>query len=172
LNSAGRNQLWVLPGDGEARMITAHPTAVEHFSWRRDGAAVAFAATDEEPRKEGEARFITTFEVGAQDLFLRRTLRPRATSQPRAHCASASGFSRRMQPWLKARTSFANSAPSGVSCKYMLKAFRNRNFTRPSECFGPGFCRMRVSRPSLKYSRSFASMYLESAAILGAVSLA
>ncbi len=76
-DSAGRNQLWVLPGDGgEARMVTAHPTAVEHFSWRPDGAAFAFAAADEEPRKEGEARFITTFEVGAQDLFLRRTLRP------------------------------------------------------------------------------------------------
>lgn len=76
-DSAGRNQIWLLAGEGgEARQITAHPTAVEHFSWRPDGAAFALAAADEEPRKEGEARFITTFEVGAQDLFLRRTLRP------------------------------------------------------------------------------------------------
>jgi len=76
-DSSGRNQLWLLAGEGgEARQVTAHPTAVEHFSWRPDGAAFALAAADEEPRKEGEARFITTFEVGAQDLFLRRTLRP------------------------------------------------------------------------------------------------
>ncbi|MFO0094559.1 MAG: S9 family peptidase [Gemmatimonadaceae bacterium] len=76
-DAEGRNQLWVLPGSGgEARQVTSHPTAVEHFSWRPDGAALAFAATDEEPRKEGEARFVTTFDVGAQDIFLRRTLRP------------------------------------------------------------------------------------------------
>jgi len=69
-DSTGRNQLWLLAGEGgEARQVSTHPTAVEYFGWRPDGAAFALAAADEEPRKEGEARFITTFEVDAQDLF-------------------------------------------------------------------------------------------------------
>lgn len=76
-DTAGRSQLWVLPVDGgEARQVTTHPTAVERFAWRPDGAALAFVAHDEEPRREGEARFVTSFEVGAQDIFLRRTFTP------------------------------------------------------------------------------------------------
>ena len=75
-DSAGRNQLWVLPGEfGEARQVTSHPVAVEHFDWRPDGQALAYVAVDEEARREGEARFVTSFDVGSQDLFLRGNLR-------------------------------------------------------------------------------------------------
>ncbi len=75
-DSAGRNQLWVLPGEfGEARQVTSHPVAVERFDWRPDGQALAYVAVDEEARREGEARFVTSFDVGSQDLFLRGNLR-------------------------------------------------------------------------------------------------
>lgn len=68
-------QIWILPlAGGEARKLTSHPTAVEHYAWRPDGKAVAYAAADEAPRRTGEDRFLTTFRVGAQDLFLRETV--------------------------------------------------------------------------------------------------
>lgn len=70
-----RAQIWILPlAGGEARKLTSHPTAVEHYVWRTDGKAVAYAAADEAPRRTGEDRFLTTFRVGAQDLFLRETV--------------------------------------------------------------------------------------------------
>jgi dipeptidyl aminopeptidase/acylaminoacyl peptidase len=76
-DSAGRMQIWLLPMDGgESRRLTAHPTGVEHYSWRPDGDAIAFAATDSQPKPEGERRHLTTFTVGAQDLFLREVVRP------------------------------------------------------------------------------------------------
>ena len=76
-DSAGRLQIWLMPmHGGETTRLTAHPTGVEHFSWRPDGQAIAFAASDEAPKREGEAKFLTTFKVGAQDLFLREALQP------------------------------------------------------------------------------------------------
>ena len=76
-DSAGLTQLWLLPmGGGEARQLTAHATGVDQFSWRPDGGAIAIAAQDSEPKREGEAKFNTTFTVGAQDMFLRKPLRP------------------------------------------------------------------------------------------------
>ena len=76
-DSAGLLQIWLLPmGGGETRRLTSHPTGVEHFSWRPDGAAIAFAAADEAPKREGEAKFLTTFRVEDQDLFLRHAVQP------------------------------------------------------------------------------------------------
>ena len=73
-----RTQVWMLPlAGGEARKLTNHPTAVEHYVWRPDGRAIAYAAADEAPRRTGEDRFLTTFRVGAQDLFLREAVQPR-----------------------------------------------------------------------------------------------
>lgn len=75
----GAMQVWLMPMGGvggEAHRLTSHPTGVQHFSWRPDGAAIAFAASDEAPKREGEASHLATFTVGAQDLFLRETLRP------------------------------------------------------------------------------------------------
>ncbi len=78
-DTAGKAQVWIMPmagGAGEARRVTTHPTGVEHFSWRPDGGAIAYGAGDEPPKREGEDRFLTTFTVGAQDLFLRENLQP------------------------------------------------------------------------------------------------
>ncbi len=75
-DSAGLMQVWLLPmTGGEARKLTAHVTGVEQYSWRPDGGAIAYGAEDEDPKKEGEEKFKTTFEVGAQDLFLRKPIR-------------------------------------------------------------------------------------------------
>jgi dipeptidyl aminopeptidase/acylaminoacyl peptidase len=76
-DSAGRSQVWVMPAaGGEALRLTSSPTPVVQYAWRPDGGAIAFSAEDEAPKREGEARFLTTFEIGAQDIFLRRTLYP------------------------------------------------------------------------------------------------
>ncbi|HEY7027498.1 MAG TPA: S9 family peptidase [Gemmatimonadales bacterium] len=76
-DSTGENQIWLLPmNGGEARRLTSHRTGVEHFSWRPDGRALAYAAADSEPARQGEAKHLTTFEVGAQDLFLRENIQP------------------------------------------------------------------------------------------------
>jgi dipeptidyl aminopeptidase/acylaminoacyl peptidase len=76
-DTAGEMQIWLMPmRGGEARRLTSHPTGVEHYSWRPDGRAIAFAAADEAPKREGEARHLTSFTVGAQDLFLRETIQP------------------------------------------------------------------------------------------------
>jgi dipeptidyl aminopeptidase/acylaminoacyl peptidase len=73
----GAMQIWLLPmSGGETRRLSAHATGVEQFSWRPDGGAIAFAASDEAPKREGEAKFLTTFKVGDQDLFLRQNLQP------------------------------------------------------------------------------------------------
>jgi len=61
---------------GEARRLTSQRTGVEHFSWRPDSRAIAYAAADSEPARQGEAKHLTTFEVGAQDLFLRENIQP------------------------------------------------------------------------------------------------
>lgn len=76
-DSAGRMQLWLMPmGGGDTRRLTAHPEGVNHYSWRPDGRAIAFAASDERPRREGEERFLTTMTIGAQDIFLRSPIQP------------------------------------------------------------------------------------------------
>lgn len=75
-DSAGRAQIWLLPlkDGGETRRLTSHPTGVEHYAWRPDGLAIAYAASDEPPKREGEARHLTAMKLGAQDLFLREPL--------------------------------------------------------------------------------------------------
>ncbi len=72
----GKTQVWMMPmsGAGETRRLTSHTAGVEHFSWRPDGSAIAYAASDTAIKREGEARHLTTFSVGAQDLFLRENL--------------------------------------------------------------------------------------------------
>jgi dipeptidyl aminopeptidase/acylaminoacyl peptidase len=70
-------QIWLLPvAGGETRRLTSHHSGVEHFSWRPDGGAIAFAATDSAPKRDGEEKYLTTFKVGDQDLFLRQNLQP------------------------------------------------------------------------------------------------
>ena len=76
-DEGGEMQVWLMPmHGGEARRVTSHPTGVEHFAWRPDGKALAFAAADEPPKREGEDKFITAITLGDQDLFLRKTIEP------------------------------------------------------------------------------------------------
>ncbi len=68
-------QVWVLPfRGGEARQLTKSPTGVEQFAWRPDGSAIAFVASDTTAKKSGEEKYVSAFDVGAQDLFLRTKL--------------------------------------------------------------------------------------------------
>jgi dipeptidyl aminopeptidase/acylaminoacyl peptidase len=70
-------QIWLLPlRGGESRQLTKSPTGVEQFSWRPDGGSIAYAAWDDPPTRTGEATHLTTWHVGAQDLFLRAPLTP------------------------------------------------------------------------------------------------
>lgn len=60
----GRAQIFVLPlSGGEARQVTTSPTGVQTFSWRPDGGAFAYAALDEQPKREGAERFNRSFEI-------------------------------------------------------------------------------------------------------------
>lgn len=60
----GRAQVFSLPvSGGDPRQVTTSPTAVQTYSWRPDGRAFAYAALDEQPKREGEERFNRSFEI-------------------------------------------------------------------------------------------------------------
>jgi dipeptidyl aminopeptidase/acylaminoacyl peptidase len=64
-------QVFVLPmSGGDSLQLTHAATAVSQFSWKPDGTAIAFAATDDLPKREGEAEFLDAFEVGANDSLV------------------------------------------------------------------------------------------------------
>ena len=70
-------QVWLLAlRGGEARKLTSAPNGVEHYSFRPDGNAIAFATADTLPKRQGEAKFVGAFQVGDQDLFLRKEIAP------------------------------------------------------------------------------------------------
>jgi dipeptidyl aminopeptidase/acylaminoacyl peptidase len=76
-DTARHMQIWLMPmNGGETRRLTSHRSGVEHYAWRPDGNAIAYAAGDSVTAREGEAKHLTTFKVGDQDLFLRQTLQP------------------------------------------------------------------------------------------------
>src|SRR5262249_59594163 len=59
------SQVYVMSvAGGEARRVTSAPGAVSAFSWRPDGAFLAFVAPEPRSRKSGAARFDDAFEVG------------------------------------------------------------------------------------------------------------
>ncbi len=64
-------QVFVLPmSGGDSVQLTHAADAVSQFAWKPDGTAIAFAATDEPPKREGEAEFLDAFEVGANDSLV------------------------------------------------------------------------------------------------------
>jgi dipeptidyl aminopeptidase/acylaminoacyl peptidase len=76
-DSNKKGQVFVLPFDGgEAAQATKSKTGVTSLSWRPDGAAIAFAAADEEPEKKDEAKFEDAFEVGNNDMLERSRMMP------------------------------------------------------------------------------------------------
>ena len=69
-NVDGKTQIHVMPvGGGAVKQITNSPTGVQHFRWRPDGKAFAFAALDEDPKKEGPERFNRSFEIQNNDYL-------------------------------------------------------------------------------------------------------
>jgi dipeptidyl aminopeptidase/acylaminoacyl peptidase len=72
-NVEGKIQIHVMPvGGGAVKQITSSPTGVQHFRWRPDGKAFAFAALDDDPKKEGPERFNRSFEIQNND-YLRQS---------------------------------------------------------------------------------------------------
>jgi dipeptidyl aminopeptidase/acylaminoacyl peptidase len=71
-------QIYVMPMQGgDAVRVTSSPTGVQHFAWRPDGNAFAFAATDEKPERKDRAKYEDAFEVGNLDYLAQE--RPQAT---------------------------------------------------------------------------------------------
>ena len=72
-NVEGKTQIHIMPmGGGSVKQITSSPTGVQHFRWRPDGKAFAFAALDEDVKKEGPERFNRSFEIQNND-YLRQS---------------------------------------------------------------------------------------------------
>ncbi|MDP9050717.1 MAG: S9 family peptidase [Acidobacteriota bacterium] len=66
-----KGQIFVLPmSGGDSIQLTHAATGVTQFAWKPDGSAIAFAAEDEKPRLEGEAKFADAFEIGANDSLV------------------------------------------------------------------------------------------------------
>ena len=113
-DTVGHRQVWLMPmAGGETRRLTSHFSGVEHFAWRPDGNAIAYGAADEAPKREGEAKFLTTFTVGDQDLFLRENIQP----QHIWVVETASGAPRRLTngTWSLEFVLPPGSSPSGLS---------------------------------------------------------
>ena len=70
-DSDHKPQIFILPlAGGDSQQLTHAGGPVTQFAWKPDGSAIAFAAIDEEPKREGEAEFLDAFEVGANDSLV------------------------------------------------------------------------------------------------------
>ncbi len=72
-----KTQVFVLRMDGgDARPVTKAPEGVAQFAWRPDGAALAYVAEDEKPKKTGPDKFRDSFEVGNNPITAHAAARP------------------------------------------------------------------------------------------------
>ncbi|MBC5799951.1 MAG: S9 family peptidase [Candidatus Eremiobacteraeota bacterium] len=72
-----KTQVFVLRMDGgDARPVTKAPEGVEQFAWRPDGAALAYVAEDEKPKKTGADKFRDSFDVGNNPITAHAAARP------------------------------------------------------------------------------------------------
>jgi dipeptidyl aminopeptidase/acylaminoacyl peptidase len=70
-DSDHKSQVYVLPmAGGDSMQLTHSAGPVTQFAWKPDGATLAYAAVDEAPKREGEAKFLDAFEVGANDALV------------------------------------------------------------------------------------------------------
>jgi dipeptidyl aminopeptidase/acylaminoacyl peptidase len=70
-------QVYVMPMDGgDARPVTSAPEGVEQFAWRPDGRAIAYAASDADPKKHGADRFRDAFVFTTEPITERKAPRP------------------------------------------------------------------------------------------------
>src|SRR5260370_19950898 len=71
LDTASKPQVFVMPMiGGDALQLTKSPTGVQQFAWRPDGRMIAYAASDEPPKKSGEEKFNDSFEVRNNDFLV------------------------------------------------------------------------------------------------------
>jgi dipeptidyl aminopeptidase/acylaminoacyl peptidase len=72
-----RNQIFVLPmSGGDAQQITTSSAGVQQFAWRPDGAMIAFAAADDQPKRSEEEKQNDVFEVGNDDFLVHESPMP------------------------------------------------------------------------------------------------
>ena len=72
-----RPQVFVMPMDGgDARPVTHAEAGVEQYAWRPDGAEIAFAAADPEPKRKGADRFRDAFTFTTEPITERKRWRP------------------------------------------------------------------------------------------------
>jgi dipeptidyl aminopeptidase/acylaminoacyl peptidase len=70
-DSDKKAQVFVLSmAGGDSMQLTHSAGAITQFAWKPDGTALAYAAVDEVPKREGEAKFLDAFEVGANDSLV------------------------------------------------------------------------------------------------------
>ena len=70
-------QIFIMPmNGGDARAVTHAPEGVEQFSWRPDGEALAYAATEAQPKKSGADRFNDAFVFTTEPITAHAAPRP------------------------------------------------------------------------------------------------
>jgi dipeptidyl aminopeptidase/acylaminoacyl peptidase len=74
---AAHQQVYVMPmNGGDAQRITEAPTGVQHYAWKPDGTAIAFASADEPPNKKEIEKGNDAFEIGNNDFLAQAASQP------------------------------------------------------------------------------------------------
>jgi dipeptidyl aminopeptidase/acylaminoacyl peptidase len=74
---AAHHQVYVLPmNGGDALRVTDAPTGVQHYAWKPDGTALAFASADEPKNKKEMEKGNDAFEVGDNDFLTKKAPLP------------------------------------------------------------------------------------------------
>jgi dipeptidyl aminopeptidase/acylaminoacyl peptidase len=64
------HQIYILPmNGGDAKRITDAPNGVQHYAWKPDGSALAYASADEATNKKEIEKGESAFEVGNNDFL-------------------------------------------------------------------------------------------------------
>jgi dipeptidyl aminopeptidase/acylaminoacyl peptidase len=75
--NAVHHQVYVLPMDGgDALRVTDAPTGVQHYAWKPDGSAIAFASADEPENKKEIDKGNDAFEIGNNDYLASKAPMP------------------------------------------------------------------------------------------------
>ncbi len=75
--NAAHHQVYVLPmNGGDALRVTDAPTGVQHYAWKPDGTAIAFASADEPKNKKEIEKGNNAFEIGDNDYLASKAPMP------------------------------------------------------------------------------------------------
>jgi dipeptidyl aminopeptidase/acylaminoacyl peptidase len=70
-------QIWIMPlNGGDAKPVTSAGAGVQEFSWRPDGASLAYAAADAKPKRSGADRFRDSFVFTTESIVAHAMPRP------------------------------------------------------------------------------------------------